>query len=285
MKFNFLFVAFITFSILSCEEEGDLSSLSTAEVQEVMKESSITANQIFVLAQDVLDATSGVLSEEGIAIERPAGSPANCSPALVREYIQDLSHYDTAIYAGTIIMDYGNGSTCENPNAVKKGKIEDFFTYIINYRDAITFSVKQTVTFTDFVRDSLKYDGTLKLTAETGSPDTLKTQGSKITYKDGSSIKWNGVLIYDPSDPEAVNGNRKISGNIYSSSNEGNPFTATIITPLRYQFCAGENSLTPVAGRIEIKVNQYTSIVDYGDGECDRLFTITVKGNTAQFNF
>src|SRR5436190_6594560 len=104
----------VSIGLASCEEEA--VKLNSAQIQAITKSSVVTAHQIFVTAQEVLDITSDVLSDEGIAIEGTNASPENCPPWLDRQYIMDLTHYDTIIYAGTITLNYGNGTECTDKN-------------------------------------------------------------------------------------------------------------------------------------------------------------------------
>jgi hypothetical protein len=261
--------------------------LSTLEMQARMKSSATTAHQIFVTAQEVLDITTDALSTQGISIEDSNASPEGCPPLLINQYIIDETHYDTIIYAGGIVLDYGNGSNCAARGAVRKGKIQDIFTYIISERAQTTFSVKQTITFQGFQRDTIKLDGSFTCYGVTGSPDTIKINSSKITYANGNSIQWKGTLINQRHNVVNVSGDtRTIGGNITSTTSDNRIFIARIIEPITYNYdCSGSNSLIPVEGKIEISVNDWRAIIDYGNGSCDRTYTVTMANNTVVYNF
>jgi hypothetical protein len=282
-----LLMMLISIGLFSCGSDEDMK-LSASEMQSRMKSSATTTHQIFVTVQEVLDITSDALSTEGISIEDSNASPESCPPLLINQYIIDETHYDTIIYAGGITLDYGNGSTCAARGAVKKGKIQNIFTYIINLIDKEpTFSVKQNITFERFTRDTIQLDGALTSFGVTGASDTIKIKSSKITYENGVSIRWAGILINERHRIENIAGDtRTITGNIKSTTSDNRSFTATIINPIVYNYdCSGSNSLIPVKGVVEISLNDWRALINYGNGACDRTFTVTMGNNTVTYNF
>jgi hypothetical protein len=271
--------------MVSCSEDD--MKLSVPEMQVRMKSSASTAHQIFVTAQEVLDITTDALSTQGISIEDSNASPEGCPPLLINQYVVDETHYDTTIYAGGIVLDYGNGSRCAARGAVRRGKIKDLFTYIISEKEETTFSVNQNITFQGFQRDTVQLDGSLSCYGVTGSPDTVKISSSKITYANGNVIQWKGTLINQRHNVLNTNGDtRTIAGNIQSTTSDNRFFTARIIDPIIYNYdCTGSNSLIPVKGKVEISLNDWRAIIDYGDGSCDRTYTVTMADNTVTYNF
>jgi hypothetical protein len=277
----------ISLSIVTMSCSNDDMKLSTPEMQARMKSSATTAHQIFVTAQEVLDITTDVLSTEGISIEDSNASPEGCPPILINQYIKDETHYDTIIYAGGVTLDYGNGSHCSARGAVRKGMIQDIFTYIISIKEQTTFSVKQNITFQNFQRDTIQLDGSLSCYGVSGSPDTIKINSSKITYADGNSIEWKGTLINQRHNVANIPGDtRTIGGSIKSTTSDNRMFTAKIMEPIIYDYdCSGSNSLIPVKGIVEISLNDWRAIIDYGNGSCDRTYTVTMADNTVVYNF
>jgi hypothetical protein len=280
-----LLLLITSIAAISCSTDD--MKLSAPEMQARMKSSATTAHQIFVTAQEVLDITTDALSTEGISIEDSNASPEGCPPLLINQYIIDETHYDTIIYAGGIVLDYGTGLNCAARGAVKKGKIEDLFTYIISEKAQPTFSVKQTITFQGFQRDTITLDGSLSCYGVTGSPDTIKIHSAKITYENGNSIQWKGTLINQRHNVANVSGDtRTIGGNITSTTSDNRLFIAKIIEPITYNYdCTGSNSLIPVDGKVEISLNDWRAIIDYGNGSCDRTYTVTMGDNTIAYKF
>jgi hypothetical protein len=285
----------VSIGFTSCQEE--VTEHSAAEIQALTKSSVTTGHEIFVSVQEVLDITSDVLSDEGISIEGTNGSPENCPPTLNRQYIMDLTHYDTIIYAGTITLAYGTNAQCTDINTNRRGIIQDIFTYVINEKNKISTSVSQTISFRNFKRNNIQFDGTIKSVAVTGSADTLKIGAATITYENGRSIQWHGILANQRINAAGVIGDsevttrgigdtRLITGTIASATPDGKHFTANIRNAIRYSYeCSDSNALVPVQGTVEIQMNQFNVVVDYGDGKCDRSYTVTINGNTVTYTF
>jgi hypothetical protein len=283
-------------ALVSCQEDDVRHS--DEELQIEAKSSVETAHQIVVGVQEVLDITSDVFSDEGFSIEGTNGSAENCPPRLNRQYIIDKTHYDTTIYAGTITMDYGNGNECADKGTKREGSISDIFTYIINYKNNTSSAVKQTISFHQFKRNSIQLDGTIRSTAVTGFADTLEISAATITNNTGRSISWGGTLANQRINTAGViNGARNtagdttpdtriLTGKIHSSSTDGKFFTGNILKAIRCNYeCSSSNALVPVSGIVEIVINGNSAILDYGNGSCDRMYTVTINKNIKSYTF
>jgi hypothetical protein len=71
-----------------------------------------------------------------------------------------------------------------------------------------------------------------------------------------------------------------ITGTASGINRRGNEYVHTITSPL----IAKMNCRWIVQGIIEFVVNSQTAVLDYGEGECDRIATLTVNGNTYTIN-
>jgi hypothetical protein len=275
---------------MSCEDSFGVASGEAA--QEYTKSSTSTAHEIMLLTQEVLDLTSDVLSAEGISIEVDHASPENCLPDLYNQYIRDDSHYDTVIYAGTIAMNFGAGTNCSLEGTPREGKIINFFVYIINminpeFTGNISSSVKQTITFENFKRNDIGISGRISTSSSTGGPSTFETNSSTITFADGSKVVWGGLLTSARGTNEASGEQtRSITGNLHGSTVDGKFFSAEVLEAVGYSYeCASGNSLVPVSGRIKFTVNQVEAILNYGNGNCDRTYTVTAGDDTKEYSF
>lgn len=185
--------------------------------------------------------------------------------------------------AGTIVIDFGDG--CEGLNGrVKKGKILISFS-----GNRFTSGSYKTVTFEDFFIDSLQIEGTRTTTNTTTSvgsnPTFLSTLvGGKITFADGSFMTREAshtkTKVIDFSDTTFVESQRfgtvsglNLEGLTYSRVvAESNPVTIK-------KLCSEERIFAPVSGIITINVVGGSEItIDFGDGTCDNLVTITKDG-------
>lgn len=291
-----IFVAIGSLGLTSCQENEIRHNDEDLQIQ--AKSSVETAHQLMVGVQEVLDISSEVLSDEGISIEGDVGSPESCPPVLKREYVMDLSHYDTTIYVGTITLEYGTGNGCANKGTKREGTISNFFTYIINYKNSISSSARQTISFANFKRNNIQLDGVFRTKAITGTPDSLEVSAATTTFEGGNSVSWGATLANQTINSDGViNGTRGTSagdaantriltGKIHSSTIDGKFFTGQIKKAIRYSYeCSGLNSLIPVSGVIEITLNGNTAILDYGNGNCDRNYSVTINSNSRSYTF
>jgi hypothetical protein len=195
-------------------------------------------------------------------------------------------------------MDYGNGNECTDKGTKREGAISDFFTYIINYKDVISSSVRQTISFHNFKRNNIQLDGVIRATAATGFADTLQISAATTTFENGRTVSWGATLANQQINSNGViNGarvttgldaanTRILTGKIHSSTVDGKFFTGNIMKAIRYNYeCSGSNSLTPVSGTIELTINGNSAILDYGNGHCDRNYTVTINSNVHSYSF
>jgi len=187
-----------------------------------------------------------------------------------------------ATYPRTVTLDFGTG--CEGDNGItRKGKI------IIVTSD--TFRIKgatRKVSFDNYYVNDYKIEGTKTVTNTGLNSDNKPTRtvvlaGGKVTTPDGKTIERNfsktrtwtiGFLTpYNLSDDVW-----EITGTTTGKNINGVDFTATIKTPLVYATtCKYIKS-----GILEIITESKTMSIDYGNGDCDDIATLTVNGETKQ---
>ena len=185
--------------------------------------------------------------------------------------------------AGTIVIDFGDG--CEGKKGrVKKGKI------LISYSgERLVPGSFKIVTFENFFVDSVQIEGTKttrNISTDTESnPTYLSTiVGGKMTFADGSvatrEAEHTKIKVIDFSDTTLIESQKygvvsgiNLNGLTYSRViDESNP---VIIK----KSCTEGRIFAPVSGVITIKVeNESEKTIDFGDGTCDNLVTITQDG-------
>jgi hypothetical protein len=283
-------------SVISCQDDHLWQTNQEALIE--ARSSVETTHQIIVSVQEVVDITSEVLSAEGISIEGTNGSAKECPPSLDRQYIKDTSHYDSTIYAGAISLAYGAGNNCTDKGTKREGTINNLFTYVINYRDNVSSSVRQSISFHNFKRNKIQLNGIIRATGATGFSDSLEIRAATMTYENGQFINWGGMLSNQQINSDGViNGarittgidaanTRILTGKIHSSTVDGKFFTGNIVKAIRCNYeCSGLNSLTPVSGIVEIDFDGKRVILDYGDGRCDTNYTVSINNNVRSYSF
>ena len=138
------------------------------------------------------------------------------------------------------------------------------------------------ITFEDFYINDNKMEG-VKTILNTGLNEngnlsfTKKITDAKLTYADGTSMTWNCEKV-----SEQVEGAETIifADNVWSVTGSGSgvniddkSYTMTITAALIYN----SGCLYPVSGIMEISTEgEELKVINYGNGECDNIITVTV---------
>ncbi len=155
-------------------------------------------------------------------------------------------------------------------------------------RDA-TGLFTQTITYENFQRGARTITGkhTVNLVLENGRMVTKENfTETTITTEDGKTIKFSSTKTrktdakgtpLNVTDDEIL-----ITGSTTATGSDGTTFKSTITKAITIKVaCRGGSNGFPVAGTIEIeRPSQPKTVVDYGDGTCDRTYTVTVNGKT-----
>jgi hypothetical protein len=279
-------VLILSLLIYSCGDVDDYK-LSPEQLYKRATSAATDNNQIITSAEEIIDLTADVLSDEGIANARSSSgrwssAARSCTPAVDPSYLIDRSHYDTTLYVGTMTIDYGNGEDCTDEQYKRAGKIIDDFEYIVNYKNQIYWS-KETITFSSFRKDSVKIDGVFSIYTKTGSPTTMETSKATITYPNGNKAVWHGSLTFTPVREDGRSITNSISGTFGGVTKRSESFESKIIEPIQYNYaCDDLKNPVPVEGIIQMDVLKEQSTVNYGDGACDNAYTLTVNENQTQ---
>jgi len=142
------------------------------------------------------------------------------------------------------------------------------------------------ITFEDFYMNNNKMEG-VKTILNTGLNEngnltfTKKVKNAKLTYPDATSISWNCEKY-----SEQIEGGATLlfADDVWSVTGEGNGvnldaknYTMKITTALIYK----NGCFYPVSGIVEINAEgEDLKVINYGDGVCDNLATVTVGGVT-----
>lgn len=185
---------------------------------------------------------------------------------------------------GTITIDFGTG--CEDVRGnVRKGKI------IITY-DGRRFFPGSTVvtTFDGYSINSVQIEGVRTLTNASESLEdvpkfNITVVGGKATWPDGTfatreasrTREW--IRATNP-----LNDEWRVTGNAAGTNRNGVEYTMEIVEPLVYKrSCAVLSRVfMAVEGVKVLTTNNREMTIDYGDGSCDRLVTVTINGESKE---
>ncbi|HRL72515.1 MAG TPA: hypothetical protein PLT79_12590 [Flavobacterium sp.] len=215
-------------------------------------------------------------------------SISNRSSTASKSILPTCATFTTVLVDGTWTrtIDFGSaGCTLPNGN-VLKGKI------IISFSNDFT-SKSRTLSyrFVDFYHNGKLLQGNKSITYESKSTELLATEhpvmtftvDMKITFDDGKVYSRTGTTV-----KETIEGNETplnwednvflVTGNSATSLANGDTVTTVITTPLRY--ITSCKLPFPVSGIVSITKNTSVGTLDFGDGKCDNLATLTIDGVT-----
>ena len=181
----------------------------------------------------------------------------------------------------TITIDFGEACEGENGN-VRSGKI----IFIISGRHYVEGSVK-SVTFENFFINGFQVEGTKTIT-NMGRKENqnmywkIEVVGAQITSPEGITFQWESVREREWTAGEDTpfyfrDDVYEITGYTSGINRFQKEFTVTIQNPLVVKM----NCPFIVQGTLLIQLEgRPDAILDYGNGECDNIATITVNGET-----
>lgn len=289
------FISGIVLWLGACSQKETVTPQQTQQATTTALDNS----QIVAVTKEVLDLTQSGLASEGLIEVAPELSDPNarksrgCRPMVTSQYTLITRTADTLAYSGTLTIDYGDGTICSDSVQVRKGRITDLFTVVIVGKAKTgvkpSISHQETITFENFQKDSATINGTF-VKQVTNGVTTVTAQNVKITYLDGTSVTWGGTLTYTHDNAGTTQNwtddTQRISGAITGTTREGTAYTASIVKDITYSVsCLNEDVNGPVSGTIEISSGGTTSVVDYGDGTCDNIYTVTINGVTTEYTF
>ena len=259
-------VAVLFFASSCQEEEGNPNQLEDADL--ISAENEAVAESAFEDVDDI-SYESLFYVESGGRTEVDEESPIHCATRTHNKENQ------------TIIVDYGDG--CEDKHGrVRSGKI------IITYTDKIYMPGAVVVTtFEDFFCDGKQIKGVRTRTNISESlSDNLRfsivLEGGEVIDEEGNSItreaNWEVTRIRT-SNP--INDERIRTGNASGTNVDGLAYTVTITKAIVWKrgCMARARVMIPVEGTKVKEFEDGTSCtIDYGDGGCDNLITITKNG-------
>ncbi len=249
----------------SCESNDNLSldGITTEEALNV------------VLADDISAEIDSVVEDDSVenGLESRSSSSSSNHPRCVERTSVDTAN-------GKIVtLDFGTG--CEGRRGREfAGKI------IIEYSKTDT-SFSKTLTFENFTVEGHSIEGGKSIVKikenANGNPEATFNIDITITLESGVVIIRKGTKVKEKisgADTEDRGDDvYSISGNWESVSKSGVVKTATITTDLRREWACKYI----VSGVVEIAKDGMTATLDFGDGSCDNLATLTdANGNSKE---
>ncbi|HEX5168931.1 MAG TPA: hypothetical protein VFW11_07140 [Cyclobacteriaceae bacterium] len=290
LRNTFIGALIIASIMFGCNNDESLTPEQSKAKTEVAAQDN---SEILAATQEVLDVTSIALLEKGVSNGRTSSGGRlsehgfNCYPTISANYDVKKTA-DSLVYSGTISIDFGDGSSCEDSTKVRSGKITDVFRLVVTYNDSIPLRSTEVITFENYKKDSVELDGLFTSSYSSDGTYAVDINDATLTYEDGTSANWSGSLVYlyDNKGTHHWNDDTKtLSGSLNGTTREGDKFTTEITKDILFSYeCEGKHDV-PVSGTVSLTVGGTTSEVDYGDGTCDRIYSITANGETTEYTF
>jgi hypothetical protein len=277
MKTKNLFIPFFAAITLfiSCESSDTTNDSVTISSEQVATDAKIDASidDVSTIAEDQFTMKQNSTSKSSTPTKSILPTCATATWAL-----KDGS------FTGTI--DFGTeGCTLENGN-VLKGKI--------NLRFSANFTTsEQTITysFDRFFHNGTKIEGSKTIVRSLKGTDLLESAhpvfvcavDMTVTFEDGKIYSRTGKRIREMTEGYSTLDNWEdnvflITGSDSTSNTNGDSWSSTIQTPLRYEVACKRPF--PISGTVLKTKNDVLTMVDFGNGTCDNLVTITTGGKS-----
>lgn len=250
------------------------------------EETSITNDEISQLQKDnyeeaVVDEFDQSTDDIAYELDAAGYSTGNLKSAAC--YTIAVDAQDSTRFPKTITIDYGTGcSVVVNGDTItRKGSI----TMVVTGRYHVAGATR-TITFNNFYINDVKFEGTRVVTSHGRDNQfnyswTMEMKNGKISFPDGTFATRESSMTRT----RVTNGTLTrqddyltITGAAQGINTRGEAYYREIVSPLRKNF----NCRFFVSGAIEITRNDKVFTLDFGNGSCDRLGTLTKDGETIE---
>jgi hypothetical protein len=259
-------ITFVAFIFLSCKKDSLTTNDETEATFELSSNEAIIEN-ITEDANDILFqvTTSSNLNGSGRATNQQRDL-LNCGSV----NINPLSGFPKII-----TIDFGSG--CTIGNITRKGLIS------ITISDSVRLSGSTAVmTFDGYYVNSYKLEGAITWT-NTSVPGTKswqrKSENGKITAPDSKYWQFSGVkdivqTAGSNTPHNLIDDVFSITGNHTIINVAKETRTSTILEPLQKKFvCENVDR-----GTAKIEGENHTAVIDFGQGDCDKIATVSIDG-------
>jgi hypothetical protein len=283
---GYLWIASIAI-LSSCEEKvdftaGDTQSVENEAATDAYFEDTEDMSAIVVAADAGTMSGSRTSAGRNVSKDKLDGRFACESTTVTLIFADDNSQ---AIPHGFITIDFGTTGCTDARGNIRKGKINIEFK---GRRFAPGSSI--TTTFQGYEVNGVKLEGIRTVANAEDSQESapkfiIVLAGGKATWPDGTvaTREVNRTRIWTRA-TNPLNDTWTISGTASGTNRNEKVYDINITKPLVYKReCALSSRIfMAVEGTKELTVDGKRIIIDYGSGECDRLVTITINGESRE---
>ena len=266
LKIGIIAIALFSLVFTGCsngEEVIDDNALSEVDLKAAEEEAEV---------DKISDETSTIIEEAYLTAEFPE------TKSSVRDrYLPDCATITIVLVQNmkTVTIDFGDGCELRNGNIVS-GKV------ILKYEKDPGVSVMKSFEFENFTFNDKSVAGNGSVLREkaneNGNPQSTKTFDVTVTWPDGTFANKNGTRIremIEGQDTRAWGDNVfLITGSWSFTKKNETVVSVEILEGLRKELACK----FIVSGIKKIHKNDNEAILNYGDGECDDLATVSING-------
>ncbi len=271
LNLSILVLAFVGLVLTGCQSEDAV--IDTTISEEIDLKSTETEAEMDIIS----DETSALIEEAYLTEEFPE-TKSNATD----RYLPDCVTITIVLVQNmkTVTIDFGEGCELRNGNIVS-GKI------MLEYEKDPEAATKMiSFEFDGFVFNDKAVEGNGSIlrerSNENGNPQSTRTGDVTVTWPDGTFANKNGTKIREWIEGAGTGawGDNVflITGNWMFTKKNGNVLSANIITALRRELACK----FIVSGLIELQKNENNALLDYGNGDCDDLATVSINGGERQ---
>ncbi len=271
--------------LTSCE---DNNQLEFSENDSKNVENEAIAESYFEDVDDIAtlavsaDASTSTGSREaasGRGGVKPSDSRFTCA-TITFEFADDNSLLSPH---GYITIDFGTGCTDARGN-VRKGIIKIEFKGKRFMPTAEIITTLQGYSINDIAIEGTRTVTNSSASLESNPKFTITVQGGKATWPDGTfatrevnrTREW--VRAANPLNDEWI-----VTGTAAGTNRDGKTYQMEITKPLVYKReCAATKGGIAVEGTKVLTVDGKVITIDYGNGTCDKMITITIDGQSTE---
>jgi hypothetical protein len=281
ISFTFLFSLLM---FVSCQPEN---SQTITEEQQQIEASTVSSEadaEAEIVFNDVFDDAMGVNDEVGI---EGTGTLNRINPCYTIT-VTRLNPPD--LFPVKVVIDFGTIGCLGIDGHFRRGKIITQYT-----RRLIVPGASATTTFDGFYVDSIKVEGTHKITNTSSTNNerqyTVDVTGAKLTKPSGNFVEWRNHKVITQIEGlgtvAPIDDIFRIEGSAGGKVKKGALLVAwesNILEPLIKKF----SCRWIVKGKIKtVRPNStanspWIAVLDFGSGACDNQATITINGVSRQ---
>lgn len=269
LKLGMIVLALFGLVLTSCQDEGIVIDTNASEEIDLKT----TENQAEV--DDISEGVSAIVEEVYLGEEFPELTKTH---PITDRFLPDCVTITIVLTQNmkTVTIDFGDGCELRNGNFLS-GKI------ILEYeKDPEAASIMISYSFEDFYfnRKNVAGGGSIlrERSNENGNPQSTKTFDVTVTWPDGLFASKVGVRVREwiegQNTPAWGDNVFLITGNGTFTKKNGGVLSVEVIKALRKELACK----FLVSGTVKLARNENTAVLDYGDGACDDLATISVNG-------